>query len=84
MSIWGQKAEIDMLPLVQKELRLMGTFAYANDHAPVVELLKARKLDLDVLSSFITGRIAVEDVYEKGFVQLINNKEENVKILVHP
>lgn len=81
VSIWGQKAEIDMLPLVMKEIRLTGSFAYQNDHAPVIELLKAGKLDV---ADFITGRIAVEDVYEKGFRQLIENKEENVKILVHP
>lgn len=81
VSIWGHKAEIDMLELLKKEIRLTGSFAYANDHAPVVELLKSGKLDV---ADFITGRIAAEDVYEKGIRQLIENKEENVKILVHP
>ena len=81
ISIWGHKAEVDMLTLLMKELTLKGSFAYANDHAPVIELLKAGKLDV---ADFITGRIAVEDVYEQGFRQLIENKEENVKILVHP
>lgn len=81
ISIWGNKAEVDMLALVQKELRLLGSFAYANDHAPVVELLRAGKLNVE---DFITGRIPAEDVYEKGIRQLIENKEENVKILVRP
>lgn len=81
ISIWGHKAEVDMLTLLMKELRLTGSFAYCNDHGPVVDLLKAGKLEV---KDFITGRIAVEDVYEKGFRQLIDNKEENVKIIVHP
>lgn len=81
VAIWGHKAEVDMLQLLMKEIRLTGSFAYCNDHAPVVELLKAGKLDV---ADFITGRIAVEDVYEKGFRELIDNKEENVKIIVHP
>ncbi len=33
---------------------------------------------------FITGRIALDDIVAKGFDELITNKEENVKILVHP
>ncbi|WP_413249325.1 hypothetical protein [Sinomonas flava] len=33
---------------------------------------------------FITGRIAVDDILESGFRELIHNKEENIKILVHP
>ncbi len=81
ISIWGHHAEVDMLTLLKKELTLTGSFAYANDHAPVIELLKAGKLDV---ADFITGRIAAEDVAEEGFRQLIENKDENVKILVHP
>jgi len=33
---------------------------------------------------FITGRIAVDDIVSGGFTELIDNKDENVKILVHP
>jgi (R,R)-butanediol dehydrogenase / meso-butanediol dehydrogenase / diacetyl reductase len=33
---------------------------------------------------FITGRIGLDDIVAKGFDELIGNKEENVKILVHP
>jgi (R,R)-butanediol dehydrogenase/meso-butanediol dehydrogenase/diacetyl reductase len=60
----------------------MGTLAYCNDHAPVIKLLQEGKLKN--VEQFITGRISAEDVVEKGIDQLINNKEENVKILVHP
>jgi len=30
----------------------------------------------------ITGRIQLEDIVEKGFDELINNKDEHIKILV--
>lgn len=33
---------------------------------------------------FITGRIDLDDIVKSGFGELINNKEENVKILVRP
>ena len=33
---------------------------------------------------FITGRIELDDIVAGGFDELINNKEENVKILVRP
>ena len=32
----------------------------------------------------ITGRIDVADVVEKGFNELINNKDKHIKILVSP
>ncbi len=32
----------------------------------------------------VTGRISVEDVVSKGFMELIENKDEHVKILVTP
>ncbi len=81
VSIWGHKAEIDMFGLVMRELHLIGTSAYCDDHAPVIQLLQEGKLDV---AKFITGRILVDDVAEEGFRQLIENKEENVKILVRP
>jgi (R,R)-butanediol dehydrogenase/meso-butanediol dehydrogenase/diacetyl reductase len=81
VSIWGHKAEIDMFGLVMRELSLIGTSAYHQDHAPVIELLTSGKL---VVDQFITGRIAAEDVAELGIRQLIENKDENVKIIVHP
>ena len=35
-------------------------------------------------TQFITGRIGLDDLVGKGFRELIDNKEENVKILVTP
>jgi (R,R)-butanediol dehydrogenase/meso-butanediol dehydrogenase/diacetyl reductase len=81
VSIWGHKAEIDLFGLVMREISLIGTSAYKDDHAPVIALLQSGRLKVE---QFITGRIAAEDVAELGIRQLIENKEENVKIIVHP
>ncbi len=32
----------------------------------------------------VTGRISVEDIVEKGFKELINNKDKHIKIMVSP
>ncbi|MDY7557602.1 zinc-binding dehydrogenase [Cryobacterium sp. 10C3] len=82
ISIWSHKAEIDLFGLVAREVTLIGTLAYCNDHTAVIKLLQEGKLK-DV-EQYITGRISAKDVIEKGLEQLIHNKEENVKILVHP
>jgi (R,R)-butanediol dehydrogenase/meso-butanediol dehydrogenase/diacetyl reductase len=36
------------------------------------------------LKPFITGRIALDDLVEKGFNTLINHKDTAVKVPVHP
>lgn len=81
VSIWGNKAEIDMFGLVMREISLIGSSAYCGNHADVIELLQQGKISAE---QFITGRIAVEDILDEGFAELIENKEANVKILVHP
>lgn len=81
VSIWGHPATVDMQKLVLKEIDLRGTIAYAHDHPAVIKLVQEGKVDL---APFITGRIGLDDLVEKGFEQLINNNENNVKIIVSP
>lgn len=82
ISIWGHKAELDLFGFVAREVTLTGTLAYCDAHEPVIKLLQDGKLKN--VEQFITGRISIDDVVEKGLNQLIDNKEANVKILVHP
>lgn len=81
VSIWGRKPKVDMPNLVLKEIDLRGTIGYSNDHPATIKLVQEGKLDL---SKFITGRIKLEELVDKGFDQLINNNEHHVKILVNP
>ena len=47
-----------------KELDIRGTIAYVNSHPETIKLVESGKIDL---KPFITGKIAVEDLIDKGF-----------------
>ncbi|HEY3572561.1 MAG TPA: 2,3-butanediol dehydrogenase [Arthrobacter sp.] len=81
VSIWGRPATVDMQKVVLKEIDLRGTIAYKGDHAAAIQLVQDGKVDL---KPFITGRIALEDLIDKGFDTLINHNDTAVKIIVHP
>ncbi|WP_433787890.1 2,3-butanediol dehydrogenase [Actinomycetospora sp. CA-101289] len=81
VSIWGHPATFDVNSLVLSEIRLIGSLAYAGRHPEVIDLVRDGVVDVD---QFITGRIALDDIVDEGFRELIDHKETNVKILVHP
>ena len=60
---------------------VLGSLAYANDHPATIDLIASGRVDP---YQFIMGRIGLDDIVESGFNELITNKEENVKVLVHP
>ena len=81
VAIWGHEASVAVNELVFSEINLIGTLAYCErpprHHRPAAR----QKVDA---SQFITGKIPLDDLVSKGFRELIDNKEENVKILVSP
>jgi (R,R)-butanediol dehydrogenase/meso-butanediol dehydrogenase/diacetyl reductase len=81
VAIWGHEASVAMNDLVFREVNVVGSLAYAGDHPATIEMVASGKVDP---FQFITGRIGLDDIVTSGFEELINNKEENVKILVHP
>lgn len=81
VAIWGKDAEINMIAPVMREINMIGTSAYCNDFAPVIQLLEDGKLDV---SRFITRRVALENVVEEGIMQLLDNRDAIAKIIVHP
>ncbi len=81
VSIWGHPATVDMQKVVLKEIDLRGTIAYCGDHEAAIKLVQEGKVDL---KPFITGRIGLDDLVDKGFDTLINHNDTAVKIIVHP
>jgi (R,R)-butanediol dehydrogenase/meso-butanediol dehydrogenase/diacetyl reductase len=81
VSIWGRPATMEMQKIVLKEIDLRGTIAYRGDHPAAIKLVQEGKVDLE---PFITGRIPLEDLVDKGFDTLINHNDTAVKIIVHP
>ncbi|MGO1544585.1 MAG: 2,3-butanediol dehydrogenase [Gulosibacter sp.] len=81
VSIWSHKGELDFQKLVLKEIDLRGTIAYVNTHPETIKLVEEGKINLE---PFITGKIALDDLIDKGFDTLINHNHPGVQILVSP
>jgi len=81
VAIWGHEAKVAMNDLVFREVNVLGSLAYAYDHPATIAMIAKGQVDP---FQFITGRIGLHDIVDKGFKELIHNKEANVKILVQP
>ncbi|KXT05989.1 hypothetical protein AC578_308 [Pseudocercospora eumusae] len=68
---------------LHKHITMKGTLIFGDDDMEeVMEMMVNGKLK--GYEKMITGRIALDDIVEKGFKELINNKDEHIKILVQP
>lgn len=86
VAIWPNRP-IQFVPmcLTYQEKRATGSMCYTTaDFAAVIKAIEARLIPLDEMSMLITGRVEAKDAIEGGFMQLINHKESNVKILIAP
>ncbi|MFO1074068.1 MAG: 2,3-butanediol dehydrogenase [Geminicoccaceae bacterium] len=81
VAIWGHPAKVDMLALVLREIRLVGTIAYNGEFPHVIALLRDGRMDP---TPMITKRIGVDDIVPGGFEELLKNRDKHVKILVQP
>jgi (R,R)-butanediol dehydrogenase / meso-butanediol dehydrogenase / diacetyl reductase len=81
VAIWGHPATVQLNSLVMSEVAVLGSLAYCGDHPDTIRLLADGMVDA---SQFITARIGLDDLVEGGFRQLIEHKDEHVKILVSP
>ncbi|KAF8730359.1 hypothetical protein AX14_005597 [Amanita brunnescens Koide BX004] len=78
----GVKVGIDMNNLLLKQITLLGTICYENDHPDVIAAVASGKIS--GLDEFVSRRISLDDVVEKGFEALLKEKASLVKVLVHP
>lgn len=81
-SIWEKAVNLNFNDVVLTEKELIGTIAYRNGVFPAVSaLIKDGRIKADKM---ITSEISLDDLVEKGFKELINNKNDHIKILVSP
>lgn len=80
VSIWESDAAIQPNDLVIKERSMKGIIAYRHIYPAVIALMQQGYFRAEDL---ITGRIALDDIVEKGFDTLLNDKS-HVKIIVGP
>jgi (R,R)-butanediol dehydrogenase/meso-butanediol dehydrogenase/diacetyl reductase len=83
LSLTNEPVSINFFPLVCDEIELIGSFShvYDEDFASAVKLLGDGRIDAKPL---ITGRIALDDIVDKGLEELLRNRAGNLKILVSP
>ncbi|KAK5701764.1 hypothetical protein LTR97_004582 [Elasticomyces elasticus] len=80
---WETPFELPMQFSMFKELVVRFTMAYDDaDFADTVKDFVAGKYK--GAEKMVTSRIAIEDIKEKGFEQLVKNKDKHVKILATP
>ncbi len=72
---------IPVWTFMQKHINIRSALIFSDDEfKETMQLLADGKMV--GYEKLVTGRISVEDIVEQGFKELINNKDEHVKILV--
>ncbi|WEV73532.1 2,3-butanediol dehydrogenase [Bifidobacterium sp. ESL0798] len=80
VALHAKPVTLDVLSeLILPEKLVGASIGYAHDHEEVIKLVHDKHIDL---SQFITDRIKVDDIVEKGFKALRNDAEHHVKIIV--
>ncbi|UTW14302.1 2,3-butanediol dehydrogenase [Marinobacterium rhizophilum] len=81
VGIFEEPSEFNFLEIVSTEKQVIGSLAYNGEFADVIALINDGRLNVTPL---ITGRIALANILDRGFEELVNNKDQNVKIIVSP
>lgn len=81
VAIWEAPVSIDMNSLVMGGKRIASTLGFAGVHPSVISALDDGRIKPEAM---ITRRVSLDDVVAEGFDELIANKDEHIKIIVHP
>ncbi|EXJ85646.1 hypothetical protein A1O1_06012 [Capronia coronata CBS 617.96] len=83
LALWEKPLVVDFWPFFLKEIKILSSCCYnRQDFAEVMELMG--KDEFKGYEQMVTSRISLEDVVAKGFDELINNKDDHIKILISP
>lgn len=81
VAIWERPVNFDVNSLVLGGKKLASTLGFAGVHPSVISALDDGRINP---AAMITARISLEDVVDGGFKELIRNKDNHIKIIVHP
>ncbi|MDR3371585.1 2,3-butanediol dehydrogenase [Rhodoferax sp.] len=82
VGIFEEPSAFNFFSLSATDKVVIGTLAYTiADFAGVAKLLASGQLKAEPM---ITGRIKLDDIVDKGFEELLRNKDAHIKILVSP
>jgi (R,R)-butanediol dehydrogenase / meso-butanediol dehydrogenase / diacetyl reductase len=86
VAIWPN-VPIQFVPmcLTYQEKQATGSMCYVTkDFKEVLEAIESGLIQKESMKLLVTGKVEAKDAVEGGFMQLINHKETNVKILIAP
>jgi (R,R)-butanediol dehydrogenase / meso-butanediol dehydrogenase / diacetyl reductase len=82
VGIFEEPSAFNFFSLSATDKKVIGTLAYTmDDFKGVCSLLANGAISAEPM---ITGKIALDDIIDKGFEELVNNKDAHIKILVTP
>ncbi|KAI0329792.1 L-threonine 3-dehydrogenase [Cubamyces sp. BRFM 1775] len=82
VAAWTQPPTVDLNTMMYKELTLGNSIIYSNEHPELLQAMAEGRFHN--LESLITRRVPLEEFLEKGLKALLNEKDDHVKVLVHP
>ncbi|WP_417533706.1 2,3-butanediol dehydrogenase [Marinobacterium stanieri] len=81
VGVFEEPSSFNFFDLVATEKQVVGSLAYNGEFADVIAMISDGRLNVEPL---ISGRIHISDILAQGFDELVNNKDQNVKIIVTP
>jgi len=82
VAVWEKTPIVDLNEIANKECILTSTKGCDRDHPELLRAVSEGKIS--GLEQLITKKIALEDIVEEGIRSLIDEKDTQIKILVHP
>ncbi|MBW2560894.1 MAG: 2,3-butanediol dehydrogenase [Deltaproteobacteria bacterium] len=79
VGIFERPSEVHFNNLVFTEKEVFGSLAYYGEFKTAIALMADGRI---VAEPMITARIKLDDIVEKGFKELLENREKHIKILV--
>jgi (R,R)-butanediol dehydrogenase/meso-butanediol dehydrogenase/diacetyl reductase len=81
MGVFPRPSPLDFTDLLFGEKTVMGSMGGYGQFERAIQMMADKEFQADPM---ISGKIELEDLVEKGFEELIQHRERNLKILVSP
>jgi (R,R)-butanediol dehydrogenase/meso-butanediol dehydrogenase/diacetyl reductase len=79
MGVFDKPGPVNFLSLMYNQKTMVGSPIYVDEARTAIALLADKSIDPRRL---ITSKVSLEDAVGMGFERLINNKEDNIKVLL--
>jgi (R,R)-butanediol dehydrogenase/meso-butanediol dehydrogenase/diacetyl reductase len=86
VAIWPHKSvKHYVMDNTLYEKKSVGSLGYqGKDFEGVIRALEAGKIDVEKVKTLITAKVGLKNGVQDGFLELINHKDKNIKILISP